>query len=56
MNNKLTADMSNSIVIHWPPAPTLTDPGAFPDLATGVVRLFAAVATKLARIKARRRL
>jgi hypothetical protein len=48
------ADMPNSIVIHWPPAPTVSDPGAFPELASAVVKLFAAAATKLASIKSRR--
>jgi hypothetical protein len=50
------ADMPNSILVHWPPAPTVSDPGAFPDLASAVVKLFAAASTKLASIKARRRL
>jgi hypothetical protein len=48
-------DMPNSVVIHWPPAATVSDPGAFPEFASGVVKLFAAAATKLAGIKARRR-
>jgi hypothetical protein len=50
------AEMPNSIVVHWPPAPTVSDPAAFPELAGGVVKLFAAAATKLARIKHRRSL
>jgi hypothetical protein len=50
------ADMPSSVVIHWPPAPTVSDLGAFPDLASAVVKLFAAASTKLASIKARRRL
>jgi hypothetical protein len=45
------AEMPNSVVIHWPPAPTVSDPGAFPELASGVAKLFAGAATKLARIK-----
>jgi hypothetical protein len=50
------ADMPNSIVIHWPPAPTVSDPGAFPEVASAVVKLFAGASTQLASIKARRRL
>lgn len=49
-------EMPNSVVVHWPAAPTTSDPAAFPELAGGVVKLFASAATKLARIKARRRL
>jgi hypothetical protein len=48
------ADMPNSVVIHWPPAPTVSDPGSFPGLASRIVKLFAAAVTTLARIKARR--
>lgn len=50
------ADMPNSVVVHWPPAPTMSGPAAFPELASGVVKLFAAAATKLAHIKSRRSL
>ena len=50
------AEMPNSVVVHWPPAPSTSDPATFPELASGVVKLFAAAATKLAGIKARRRL
>ena len=49
-------DMPNSVVVHWPPAPTMSGPAAFPELASGVVKLFAAAATKLAHIKSRRSL
>jgi hypothetical protein len=50
------ADMPNSVIVHWPPVPTVSDPRAFPQLATGVVKLLAAAATKLAAIKSRRSL
>jgi hypothetical protein len=50
------AEMPNSIVIHWPPAPTVSDPGAFAEVASAVVKLFAGASTKLASIKAGRRL
>ena len=50
------ADLPNSIVVHWPAAPTVCDPGAFPDAASAVVKLFAGASTKLASIKAGRRL
>jgi hypothetical protein len=50
------ADTPNSVVVHWPPAPTVSDPGAFPELASGVVKLLAAAATNLAHIKSRRSL
>ena len=40
----------------WPPAPTMSGPAAFPEVASGVVNLFAAAATKLAHIKSRRSL
>jgi hypothetical protein len=46
-------DMPNSVVAPWPPAPTMSGPAAFPELASGVVKLFAAAATKLAHIKSR---
>ena len=50
------AEMPNSVIVHWPPAPSVSDPGAFPELAGAVVKLFAAAATKLAHIKYRRSL
>jgi hypothetical protein len=50
------AEMPNSVVVHWPPAPSVSDLGAFPELASGGVKLFATAATKLARIKYRRSL
>jgi len=50
------ADMPNSVIVHWPPAPTVPEPAALPELASGVVKLFAAAATKLAHIKSRRSL
>ena len=49
-------DMQNSIIIHWPNEPTASSPQGFPELASGIVKLFAGAATKLASIKARRRL
>jgi hypothetical protein len=49
------AEMPRSVV-HWPAAPSVSDPAAFPELARGVVKLFATAATKLAGIKAGRRL
>jgi hypothetical protein len=49
-------EMPNSVIVHWPPASTVSDPAAFPELASGVVKLFAAAATKLAHIKSRRSL
>jgi hypothetical protein len=48
------AEMPNSVAVHWPPS--VADPAAFPELASGVVKLFAAAATKLAHIKHRRSL
>ena len=30
------AEMPNSVVVHWPPPPSVADPAAFPELATGV--------------------
>jgi hypothetical protein len=42
--------------ITWPPADTLVSPQRFPDAAAFLTRLFAAAATELAAIKARRRL
>ena len=48
--------MPNSIIIHWPNEPTASSPQGFPELASGIVKLFAGAATKLASIKARRRL
>lgn len=50
------AEMPNSVAVHWPPPPSVADPAAFPELASGVVKLFAAAATKLAHIKHRRSL
>jgi hypothetical protein len=50
------ADMPNSIVIHWPNKATVSDPQRFPEVAAAIVRLFSEAATKLANIKARRRL
>jgi hypothetical protein len=50
------AEMSNSVKVHWPAAPTVSDPAALPELASSVVKLFAAAATKLAHIKSRRSL
>jgi hypothetical protein len=50
------ADMPNSVVIHWPNMATVSDPQRFPEVAAMLTRLFAEAATKLASIKARRRL
>jgi hypothetical protein len=50
------ADMPNSILIHWPSEATVSSPQGFPELASGIVKLFAGASTKLASIKARRRL
>jgi hypothetical protein len=50
------ADMPNSVIIHWPSEATVSSPQGFPELASGIVKLFAGAATKLASIKARRRL
>jgi hypothetical protein len=50
------AGIPNSIVIHWPSEATMSDPQGFPEVASGLTRLFAEAATKLASIKARRRL
>jgi hypothetical protein len=49
-------DMPNSVVIHWPNKATVSDPQRFPEVAAAIVRLFSEAATKLASIKARRRL
>lgn len=48
------AEMPRSVVVHWSPEATTSDPAARPELARGVVKLFATAATKLAGIKARR--
>ena len=50
------AEMPRGVVVHWPAAPTVSEPAAFSELARGVVKLFATAATKLAGIKAMRRL
>jgi len=43
--------MPNSVVIHWPSAPTVSDPGVFPEVASAIVKLFAGASTKLASIQ-----
>jgi hypothetical protein len=42
--------------VAWPLQPTVVDPRRFPDTASIAVRLFAEAATRLASIKANRRL
>jgi hypothetical protein len=44
------------IHIIWPPQATPVDPQRFPDVAAGVVRMFAGASTQLASIKALRKL
>ena len=44
-------DMPDSIVIHWPPAPSTVNPHDFGEVAAMLTRIFARAATKLARIK-----
>lgn len=41
--------------VLWPPQPTIIDPKHFPDVAAGIVRMFAAASTELAAIRARKR-
>jgi hypothetical protein len=45
-------DMPSSVIIHWPAAPTVCDPGRFPEAAASTVRLFSEAHITLARIKA----
>jgi hypothetical protein len=42
------ADMPNSIVIHWPIAPTITAPARYNGIASTTMRLLAAASTTLA--------
>ena len=44
------------IIVRWPVKPTVLHPRRFPDTAAVIARLFAEATTRLARIKARRRL
>jgi hypothetical protein len=44
------------VIIKWPDKATVLHPRRFPDTAAVIARLFAAAATTLASIKARRRL
>jgi hypothetical protein len=41
--------------VLWPPQPTIIDPNQFPDVAAGIVRIFAAASTELARFRAQNR-
>jgi hypothetical protein len=41
--------------VLWPPQPTIIDPKQFPDVAAGIVRMFATASTELAAIRARKR-
>ena len=50
------ADMLASVIIHWPSEATVSSPQGFPEFASSIVKLFAGASTKLAAIKARRRL
>jgi hypothetical protein len=49
-------DIPNSVVIHWPAAPTVCDPRRFSETASIVVRLFSEAHIALAAIKAERKL
>jgi hypothetical protein len=44
------------VLIRWPAKASVLDPRRFPDTASILVRLFAEAATRLASIKANRRL
>lgn len=44
------------VIVRWSVKPTVLHPRRFPDTASIVVRLFAEAATRLASIKANRRL
>ena len=48
--------MPKSVVVHWPATKTVSDLAKFPEYAGATVKLFAAATTKLARLKARKRL
>jgi hypothetical protein len=50
------ADMPNSIVIHWPIAPTITAPARYNGIASTTMRLLAEASTTLARIRASKRM
>ena len=44
------------VIVSWPVKPTVLHPRRFPDTAAVIARLFAEATTRLAGIKARRRL
>ncbi len=48
--------MPTTIVIHWPLQPTVCDPRRYTEVAAAAMKLLAEASTKLASIKARRRL
>ena len=50
------ADLPAMVRVVWPPQPTVIDPKRFPDTAATIARLFAEAATRLASIKAGKRL
>jgi hypothetical protein len=43
-----------SVLIHWPPAASVTSPAIFPGTASKITVIVANAAVKLAQIKARR--
>jgi hypothetical protein len=45
------AEMPASIVIQWPPQPSIITPARFPTAAATIVRLFARASTELTRIR-----
>jgi hypothetical protein len=44
------------VIVSWPVKPTVLHPRRFPDTAVVIARLFAEATTRLAGIKARRRM
>jgi hypothetical protein len=48
--------MPPSVIIHWPPQPTVRIPGRFPELAAIAMRVIAKASTALASIRAGRKL
>jgi hypothetical protein len=43
-----------TVRIHWPAAPSVASPAAFPTTASKITAIVASAAVKLAQIKARR--
>ena len=45
-----------TVMINWPPEPTVCEPRRLTEVATAAMRILAGASTELARIKAARRL